>query len=181
MAELHPSAFVETVGCKGPRYTRNQPSRESAGVLYNECESKYGTKYELPYRNIKGFLDSLDVNWGKLDTKQRGELVEYIRNKLPQVQKNVIQAVTAQPTTLSIIRDYILKDPKNNTQDLLNAMYYPQDAIKQVMSESQRDAVRDSMKEWGDEQSIYYHTNWYTLLFLLLCCLLVALVVKQVG
>ena len=52
MLTLHPPGFIETGDCSGPRYTRGQPNRESAGILLNECQNKYLSEFQLPYENL---------------------------------------------------------------------------------------------------------------------------------
>ena len=48
MLTIHPPSFIETEDCDGPRYTRGQPSRETAGILMTEMQDKYITEFELP-------------------------------------------------------------------------------------------------------------------------------------
>ena len=76
--QLHPSGFVETGSCAGPRYIRSQPNRESSGVLLNEVTDKYVAEFDLPYRNMVGYIKEIENNWPKLDARQK----EIIANSL---------------------------------------------------------------------------------------------------
>jgi hypothetical protein len=73
MDQLHPASFVETQECVGPRDIRNQPSRETSGVL---LEDKYITEtnqvdFNLPFRNSLKYVDMLNVMYGKLNSDQK--------------------------------------------------------------------------------------------------------------
>ena len=60
--ELHPSGFIETGGCAGPRYIRGQPNRESPGILLNSVEDKYIAEFDLPFRNLVRYIKKLKAN-----------------------------------------------------------------------------------------------------------------------
>jgi hypothetical protein len=76
--ELKPSSFVETGSCTGPRYIRNQPSRETAGVLLDSVTDKYVTEWTLPYTNMVAYTKELNNDWKKLDKTQK----EVVANSL---------------------------------------------------------------------------------------------------
>ena len=82
-ANLHPSAFVETESCNGPRYTRDQPSRETAGVLLNECTDKYTTGFELPMRNLMGYIQSMQASWDRISNEDKQLLINDLQQNLP--------------------------------------------------------------------------------------------------
>ena len=79
---LHPPGFVETGDCNGPRYTRSQPSRESGGILLNECEAKYESEFKLPYRNISQYVKSMQTNWNRLTEEDKKVVTEDIRKNV---------------------------------------------------------------------------------------------------
>ena len=69
---LHPPAFVETGGsCDGPNYTRNQPSRETPGIIMNEIDDKYISEFELPYINVKRYAKEIKNNLNRLSEEQK--------------------------------------------------------------------------------------------------------------
>ena len=55
-SNLHPSGFIETAGGCNLQRIRSQPSRETTGVLLNECEAKYVSEFKLPQRNISRYV-----------------------------------------------------------------------------------------------------------------------------
>jgi hypothetical protein len=65
--ELHPSGFVETGGCAGPRYIRDQPNRESPGILLTT--DKYVAEFDLPFRNLMRYIKEIEDQWSKLDSR----------------------------------------------------------------------------------------------------------------
>lgn len=81
MYQIQASAFVETVGCSGPRYKRITPSRETAGVTLNECQNKYITEFELPYRNMTATLGEIQNNWTRIAPENR----KVLDNKMKQL------------------------------------------------------------------------------------------------
>lgn len=83
MYQIQASAFVETVGCNGPRYKRIQPSRETAGVTLNQCQDKYITEFDLPYRNMTQTLNEIDNNWTRISPQNRSLL----QNKMSQLMQ----------------------------------------------------------------------------------------------
>jgi hypothetical protein len=78
MSVLHPSGFVETGSCSGPRYTRNQPSRETPGVLLNEITDKYVVEFNVPFRNATRSLKELKSNWDRLDPNQKKSIIDML-------------------------------------------------------------------------------------------------------
>lgn len=74
-AILQTSSFIETEGCSGPNYIRNQKSRESPGILMTEIQDKYIPEFELPYRNVLRYIKEVENNWNKLDSNQRLSII----------------------------------------------------------------------------------------------------------
>jgi hypothetical protein len=57
---------------------RNQPNRESSGILLNSVTNKYVAEFDLPYRNLVRYVKEIENNWPKLDSHQR----DIIKNSL---------------------------------------------------------------------------------------------------
>lgn len=87
--ELHPSGFVETGVCAGPRYIREQPSRETPGVLLNDVTDKYVTEFNLMYRNAFRSLKELESNWKRLSSEQKKDILDIIGPHLLQKSGNM--------------------------------------------------------------------------------------------
>ena len=174
MAEmLFPSAFVETAAsCSGPRYVRSQPSRETGGVLLNECEAKYVPQFELPYRNVSRYIGEVQQSWDRINPKDKMDIVNNLVENLPQLkdflfkdqvkdsvtpetQSPTVPQTPSVPSVLSFIRDYIAISPKANTTELLNSLYYPDTPIKQVLSKDKQTEIKVSVDTWVESE---YHT-----------------------
>lgn len=168
MAEsLFPAAFVETAAsCSGPRYVRSQASRESGGVLLNECEAKYVPQFELPHRNISRYIGEIQQNWDKITPKDKELITKNLVQNLPQLapQMNQINAIQTNPTVLTFLRDYVSLSPYNNTKEVLNSFYYPEDSIKQALDEQNREEMKRAVRDWVEEE---YHVMKLGALFLL--------------
>ncbi len=86
MDQLHPSGFVETGNseCVGPRLIRNQPNRESPGVLLSEkyivgeTPEKISVDFNLPFRNSIQNTNMLKMMYDKLDQSQKNIINEKI-------------------------------------------------------------------------------------------------------
>lgn len=176
---LHPPGFVETADCNGPRYTRSQPSRETGGILLNECVQKYETQFELPYRNISNYVKQMQTNWGRLTDKDKEEVTRDFVKNVPSLSKN---SSTKEKSTKKenfegtqlqdFINQYLATNTNKNTKELMDALYWPDDTIKSAVSESIRDDVRKAINQWSDDQTLYYHTNYKTGLFVFLLIIL---------
>ena len=188
---LHPPGFIETAGgCEGPRYVRSQPSRETAGVTLNECETKYNPQFKLPYRNISRYISELGQSWDKLTENDKKLVTQDLFKHVPSLKQNVTSfalsqntsaegalqninnQVTSSPTVLTFLRDYVSIDPIKNTKETLDAMYYPSDTIKQAINEEKREDMRKGIYEWSSDQCISFHINPKTCLFLFIMILL---------
>lgn len=174
---LHPSAFVETTGeCSGPRRIRSQPSRESGGVLLNECDAKYQPKFELPTRNIRGFIASLQNQWDKVPTNEKDLIKEDLKNMFGMRGLGVggvgNAPIQSSPDLLTFLRDYVSLEPEKRTKEVLDALYYHPSTVKEALNEDTRNKMSKSLKEWADDQSLFFHFNLKTLIFIfILCCL----------
>ena len=86
---LHPSGFVETAGGCDLRRIRSQPSRETAGVLLNECEAKYASGFDLPYRNIARYISELEQSWDKLTPADKTLVTRNLSKHVPGLQNGL--------------------------------------------------------------------------------------------
>ena len=161
---LHPDSFTETaVGCD-LRRIRSQPSRETAGVLLNECEAKYASGFDLPYRNIARYISELEQSWDKLTPADKTLVTRNLSKHVPGLRnglRNDVQQL-ASPTILSFLKDYVSLDPEKNTKELLDALYHPSDTIKSAITESKAKSIKKSFDEWSGDQSIFFHSNMKT-------------------
>jgi hypothetical protein len=97
--QLHPASFVETQDCEGPRDIRNQPSRETPGVL---LEEKYITEqdpqlsvdFNLPFRNSLKYVDMLNIMFDKLDPDQK----KIVLSKMSFLQKDHVENFESLPS-----------------------------------------------------------------------------------
>jgi len=173
---LHPSGFIETAGgCEGPRLTRSQPSRETGGVLLNECEAKYVPNFQLPYRNISRYVSEIQNSWDRLSTKDKKVVTENLFKNVPELVKTIkVEQVgqAASNTALSFIRDFVALDPEKNTKDILDALYHPSETIKQTIPISKIKEIQRGVEVWSADQNIGFHLNNKTFFMTLLLLLL---------
>jgi hypothetical protein len=88
--QLHPSSFVEVnpgdaapTSCFGPRNIRNQPSRETPGILLQEkyipnTDPQVAVSFNLPFRNSIQQIELLKSMYGKLDPEQQSVINQKI-------------------------------------------------------------------------------------------------------
>jgi hypothetical protein len=161
---LHPPSFIESAGgCEGPRYVRSQPSRETAGVLLNECQSKYIGQFDLPQRNISRYVEEMSTNWDKLSKEDKELVTQDIVKHIPDIV-NDLKIQTTSPTILSFLRDYVSLDPTRNTKELLNAMYNPSDTIKTAIPNSKMNEIKNAVDSWSGDQCVSFHINMKTII-----------------
>lgn len=125
--ELHPSGFIETGSCSGPRYIRSQPNRETPGVLLDSkagsvedleaINRKYTVEYNLPFRNSYRFLKEMKLNWDKLSPEQREAAKEIVGKEFfkTNVENNSPMVSLGSPSTDGYSNDWEF----NNTSILL--------------------------------------------------------------
>ena len=170
---LHPVGFVETAGgCEGPRYTRSQPSRETGGVLLNECQGKYISEFELPYRNIARYISELESSWDKLTPKDKSLVTQNLFKNVPELKGAINDTQLASFTTLSFIRDYVSRDPIVRTKEVLNALYHPSNTIKDVITDEEENSIKKGVDEWSAEQCWYFHFNMKTVFIFIIFILI---------
>lgn len=173
---LHPSGFVESAGsCSGPRYIRSQPSRESAGVLLNECEAKYIPAFELPYRNVTRYIKEIQENWNRISPSDKNEIYKNLMHNLPQLHSmnnsNSNNVETLETNIMQFIKSYIELNPYDNTKSVLDALYNHDSDIVREIPLSTREDMKNGVRDWVEDN---FHSN--VLLFLFLILLLVCIV-----
>ena len=166
---LHPPAFTENAGgCEGPRYTRSQPSRETGGVLLNECAAKYSSNFKLPYRNVDRYINEVQQSWDKLSNKDKESVSKNLVRNVPSL--NRLTGIGYESMT-TFLKDYVSVDPKKNTMILLDELYYHK-SLKGVISDDKLMGMKDGVKSWADSQHPLFHMNTTTIIIF---CLFVAL------
>ncbi len=93
MDQLHPSSFVEVGSCTLPRNIRNQPSRETPGILLADKYSspdESSVDFNLPFRSAMYQTKMLEMMYKRLDPEQK----KIINDKLGFIQPSVIEHFT---------------------------------------------------------------------------------------
>lgn len=191
---LFPSSFIETEECEGPRFVRTQPSRETPGVLLNECSDKYIPEFELPYRNLASYIKSLQASWIRLTDEQKelvvSDLVAHVPSlqncggsdapasapaseyMMPDKKENSKKSEKFTDTDLITLLNNMKTDTNKQVKDLLSAMYRPNDTIKAGVPEDLRKEIYKAFTQWSDGETLYYHMNYKTGIMLFLMVLL---------
>ena len=139
---LHPSGYIDTSTDCHLQRQKSDPNKEAGGITLDQCVAKYQKQFQLPLKNIQGYIRELQSSWDRLSPEDRNLVIENINQNLPQIQKkcpqqnypqqieNFSQEKSGDPIN-NFINDYILLDPINNTIETLNTMYsYNNDDIK---------------------------------------------------
>lgn len=112
MLTLHPPSFIETETCDGPRYTRGQPSRENDGVIM----TKYIPNFELPSRNLKSWLGTIDDSMERINEEEKNEILEkFCSGKIEKRIKNAMNLPSTPPDPQKILDDLWAVDENRNT------------------------------------------------------------------
>ncbi len=164
---LHPAGFVETGGCSGPQNIRNQPSRESAGILLNEVTDKYVTEFTVPFRNSVRSLKTFKLNWDKISSEDK----EKIKAMVGPMDAKVNEMFKQQ---MSINSNDIDSDGKIiNLSNLLDKVKNPDTVMKNMYSETELSNLNYDLNAWAAK------TYWYILLILsILVVVVIMLLVK---
>lgn len=191
--ELHPSSFVEYGGCSMQRI-RSQPSRETGGVLLNECTDKYMSEFKLPYRNIKRYTQEVMQNMDKLSPQEKQEVMSSLQQVVakhsprpqPQPQPHYQQTMSnmnrkegfgnVSPGVIDCVTGVTdsVSTTKSRTKELLNELYSPSnDTVSQISGtpeevQNKVDEMRKGVREWSDEQCMAFHINWRMSLLIVL-------------
>jgi hypothetical protein len=148
ISTLHPSGFVETGGCSGPRLIRNQPSRETPGVLLNEVTDKYVTQFTVPFRNSTRALKDFQLNWERTSPEERKQILDMVGSvdAGPKGALKGQQSLSSDSNNLHV----------NNITDLLNSIMNPDDNIKSVYSTDELIKMRSDVDNWVQARVWYY-------------------------
>jgi hypothetical protein len=169
---LHPPAFTENAGgCEGPRYTRSQPSRETGGVLLNECAAKYSSNFKLPYRNVDRYINEVQQSWDKLTDKDKEAVSKNLIRNVPSLNSMNGSIGVGDESVTTFLKDYVSLDPKKNTMTVLDALYHHK-SVKGVIDDDKLSGMKDGVKSWADSQHPLFHMNTTTVIIF---CLFVAI------
>lgn len=86
---LFPSGFLEFKdSCNGPLLYRDQPSRESSGVVLSNFMNKYVTQNEKynPTRTLT-YIQYLNNNWNKIDKDLKKDLFKLLKDSNGSIAK----------------------------------------------------------------------------------------------
>lgn len=119
---LHPAGFIDVnTGCDGPRYTRNQPSRESPikNVEYSN--------WELPAKNLLTFTRQIDEQWDKLNPEQKiiiGDLLNILILKYPDIKNySKENKIVEQFSNVEITYESLLNSINDNQTVFYKVLY----------------------------------------------------------
>ena len=112
MDQLHPASWTETsdgtaapTSCFGPLNIRNQPSRETPGILLQnkyipETDPSMSVNFNLPFRNSISHVDMLKIMYDKLNPEQQ----TVINNKIAEITKDsvIIDSTASQQSIFSL-------------------------------------------------------------------------------
>lgn len=158
MSTLYPSGFVETgYPCDGPRYIRNQPSRESAGILLND---KYGTDWDLPYKNLLTFVKQINNQWDRLNDEQKKiitDMISIIIVKHPDIlsaemhenQKSQLNSLKELFSNEVLTVDQILYAINSNPNliySTIDKIYHPTTDVEAMFGNSLKD-IQNNLTE----------------------------------
>ena len=163
-AILQTDSFVETQGCNGPKNIRNQPSRESSGVIMTDIQDKYITEFTLPYRNIDRYIKEIANSWDRLDKDQRNKIKKSFTDMgiMENFNKDIVENFNNPIDQLSACTDYVIKNPEENTKVLLSALWNPTplQSVDFKISTDNTVEIRESMYKWSLDNSYSLHNNW---------------------
>ena len=89
---LFPSGFLEFKdSCTGPLLYRDQPNRESSGIVLSNFMNKYVTRNEQfnPTRTLT-YIQYLNNNWNKLDKDLKKDLLQLLKGSNGNIGKAIL-------------------------------------------------------------------------------------------
>ena len=139
---LHPDSFIETGSCAMLR-TRNQPSRETPGILLAD---KYITEFDKvdfngPFRGAIQNVKELNKNFAKLDQNQKnsvasdflvgGPFYDFISDIMipvsetiePVQVKHALSELASNPDTKKHMNEWFLETHKNSLIIIFMAVF----------------------------------------------------------
>lgn len=123
-AVLLTDSFIETESCDGPRYTEKQPSRETDGVIM----TKYIPNFELPVRNLKSWLGTIDDSMDRIDPVQKKEILEKFcsekkqRSLTASTTKDKLDEMWADPNNQKDMKEWF--DNTNNNSKMIGILIF---------------------------------------------------------
>ena len=93
---LFPSGFLEFKdSCTGPLLYRDQPNRESSGIVLSNFMNKYVTRNEQfnPTRTLT-YIQYLNNNWNNLDKDLKNDLLQLLKGSNGNIGKAILNKNT---------------------------------------------------------------------------------------
>lgn len=189
MSTLYPAGFVETgYSCDGPRYIRNQPSRESGSNAIltgdnnntsianaNLLNEKYTVEWNLPYKNLLTFVKQIDNQWNKLDSTQQkiiSDMISIMLLKNPDMLN--AKSENEQELQVAKLKELFTNDVINTDQliisikedpkilyNLLKRLYEPSDEDKKYLGEQYINDLQKEIKYNIIGKNTSYKSNYY--------------------
>jgi hypothetical protein len=162
---LHPAGFVETGGCSGPRLIRNQPSRETPGVIMSDLSDKYVTQFTVPYRNAVRSLKDFKMNWALISPEEKKQIIQMVEpfsdSKTISAAKGALKSGGSGGSgspggpagALSSSNSDLHVD---DISELLNSIVNPNDNIKKIYSTNELVEMRSDLESWVQKRVWYY-------------------------
>ncbi len=157
-AILQTDSWVETEGgCSGPKSVRNQPSRETSGVILTEqLSDKYANEFDLPFRNLSRYIKEINGSWDRLTPEQK----DLIRQQMADMKSNVTKETFENAFNgLSSSIDYIKENPKQRVPEILDTMWSPNQEQK-ILLGSSIDDIKFYFDKWVSDKSYKMYCNW---------------------
>jgi hypothetical protein len=170
MLTLHPPSFIETESCDGPRYTRGQPSRETAGVLLGAIDNKYIVEFDLPWRNVDRYTKEIMNNWDRLTPEQKNKIRDMFSSKEEQSSIEFFEnSSDEQPDKLDNIIMYLNNNPQQT--------YMLMDNIMKTTAETRS---KTEIKRWNIDNFEMACLNWkFALIVIALIVVIIGLLVRM--
>ena len=129
---LFPAGFLEFKdSCNGPLLYRDQPSRESTGVVLSNFMNKYVTQNEKynPTRTLT-YIQYLNNNWNKLDKDLKkdvlkllkdsnGSIAKEFKSNQKKIGESIKEFFSDEPNDPSKTQGITLKAPSNTNNIII--------------------------------------------------------------
>lgn len=171
---LQTDSWVETEGgCSGPKNVRNQPSRESQGVLMTEqLSNKYANEFDLPFQNLSRYIKQINNNWDRLTPEQKNMIVKQFVDMDIKSSKESFENAYG----IKDVMDYVKTNPKENVPQILDMMWKPKGEISLEQAR-----IKESFDKWISDQSYKMYCNWKNMLITFFTIMLFVLFGALIG
>jgi hypothetical protein len=160
-AILQTDSWVETGGgCSGPKDVRNQPSRESCGVLMTEeLNDKFANQFNLPMRNLSRYIKEINSNWDQLRPEQK-DIISRQLNGFNLMTKESFE------NDQSVFK-YFINNP-SQVEPTLDFLY-------------SNDATRQSANKWAYDRTFKDYCNWQNILISFISIMILIIIGALIG